>query len=127
MVKRLGNKKGKETKVMWRMKDECIIRCGCGQVNHLFQLWFSREEEFPPELFITFSNDYGKGLIGRIKDSIRYISGKWNCLYKNEICLNLDNADERREIEDLIKYLEKTLKENKPKSPPMVRPIRKFK
>jgi len=100
---------------MWQDDDEYLIRCGCGHFNHLIQLWAHLDdmEELPEHLYFSFRNEYQPTLWGRIKDSFRYAFNRRDCLLQDEILIRLDTKDGRKEVEGIITFLEKVLKQSK--------------
>ena len=108
---------------MWVDNDEYLVRCQCGSINHLFQLWICLEKEWNDgTLYFNFRNEYMPSFWKRLKSAIKYIfygtrhkSKKEHpyLILHDEILVHLDGSIGREEIQGLINYLQKALDETK--------------
>lgn len=99
---------------MWIDKNNYVIRCDCGDLRHLISLWFSPEQDFPDydELEISLVIE-DAGFWKRIKNAILYVFNQRKFWHYGEIMINLWNKDGQKELEGLIKFLQKYLERSK--------------
>ena len=90
--------------------NEFILRCACGDLDHRVHLVFDKDEEFSDLSISLEIND--ASLWERIKNAILYIFKQRKFWHYGETLQSLKDPADRKELWELIGFLERCLGED---------------